>query len=678
MIVHKGNFMSEDTKQKLFDILDNLYYSWDYHSTLPVIDGFEEGWRRHPSPKSHLEDFGLHKLDELVANNSSFINESSNRLHQYLTRPIWFDKFAVENTKFEVLKTNPIAYFCMEFGLIDWLQIYSGGLGVLAGDYLKEVSDLGIPVVGVGIFYNQGYFHQRFSPEGRQLDEYLTQDPLDFPLSLVKDKLGNPLRIRIDIKDHIVYAQAWELKIGRVSLYLLDTNIDENKLQEDRMISSHLYGGDNDTRIRQEILLGIGGARLLKELDIDPSIFHMNEGHSGFLVLEIAKQLMHDKNIDFQTALKEVDAELVFTNHTLKPAGNDNFPYDLVASYLYAYCDDLNTNLEAIFELGRDDDYSSGNFSMTMLGFRHAKVSTAVSKLHGEAASKIWPKYKLLPVTNGTHVPTWLNPELNKLLEGHLGFDWALNPLEVDLNKIYDISYKDLWDMHIRRKHKLISSLNKELSLNLNPEALTIAWSRRLASYKRPDLIISDIERMKRIVNNSDRPVQILIAGKAHPRDISAVDLLQKINQELSSAINSELSQKVVVIPDYNWKLAKAMVSGSDVWLNTPFRFEEASGTSGMKACLNGVLQLTTLDGWTDEVDWTDKGFVVDHNDPVTSLHDNLEFIVAPLYFDRNHEGFNEKWVKMMIESIVLAVKNFSSTRMVKDYLDQVYSKILT
>lgn len=669
--------MSEENKQKLFDVLKNLYYSWDYRSTLPVINEFDEGWRRHPSPQSYFEDFGPHKLEEIIRDNENSINESYNRLNHYLSKESWFSRFVAKNPKFEKLNSNPIAYFCMEFGLIDWLQIYSGGLGVLAGDYLKEVSDLGIPVVGIGIFYHQGYFHQNFTPEGRQVDEYIAQDPLDYPLELVTDKLGNTLKIEFDIKDHVVYAQAWKMSIGRVPLYLLDTNIPDNKLPEDRMISAHLYGGDNDTRIRQEILLGIGGARLLKELEIDPAIFHMNEGHSGFLVLEIAKQIMHSRNIDFETAMKEVDSELIFTNHTLKPAGNDNFTYELIASYLYAYCDDLNTDLDTIFHLGRDDDYSSGNFSMTMLGFRHAKVSTAVSKLHGEAASRIWPKYRLLPVTNGTHVPTWLNPELNSILENYLGEDWASKPLELDLSRIYDIPHKELWEMHIKRKYKLINSLNKELSLYLNPDALTIAWSRRLASYKRPDLIISDIERMKRIVNNYDRPVQILISGKAHPRDVSAVDLLQKINRELSSAMNSELSQKVVVIPDYNWKLAKAMVSGADVWLNTPFRFEEASGTSGMKACLNGVLQLTTLDGWTDEVDWTDKGFIVDHNDPVTSLHDNLEFIVSPLFFDRNHEGYNDKWVKMMIESIILSIRDFSSSRMVKDYLEKVYSQVL-
>jgi len=669
--------MSAELKQQYLKILNNLYYSWDYKSELPLLEQYEEGWRRHPSPQSYLEDFGQNVLDKTLSKDETAITTAISRLDRYLAKPTWFDKYCETHSQFAQLKRNPIVYFCMEFGLVDWLQIYSGGLGVLAGDYLKESSDLGIPVVGIGLFYHQGYFHQTFTPEGRQVDEYLTQDPADFPFKLVSKIDGSPLYIEIDIKDHVVYAQAWKLQVGRVSLFLLDTNIEKNKLPEDRMISAHLYGGDNDTRIRQEILLGIGGARLLNNLNIDPSIFHMNEGHSGFLVLEIAKQIMQKRGVDFKTALEEVDSELVFTNHTLKPAGNDNFPYDLLASYLFAYTDDLNTDLETIFNLGRDDDYSNGNFSMTMLGFRHAKVSTAVSKLHGVAASKIWPKYPLLSVTNGTHAPTWLNPDLYKLLEKYLGVDFLETPLEIDFSKIFTIPANEIWATHLKRKHKLINTLNKELNLYLNPDALTVAWSRRLASYKRPDLIISDIERMKRIVNNPEKPLQILIAGKAHPQDIIAVDLLQTINQELSSAVNTELAHKVVVIPDYNWRLAKTMVSGSDIWLNTPFRFEEASGTSGMKASMNGVIQLTTLDGWTDEVAWEGKGFVVDHNDPITSLHDNLEFKVAPLFFDQNREGYNEVWVKMMKESIVLGLRDFSSSRMVRDYFEKVYSQIL-
>lgn len=669
--------MSAELKQQYLKILNNLYYSWDYKSELPLLEQYEEGWRRHPSPQSYLEDFGQNILDRTLSKDKTAITTATSRLERYLTKSTWFDKYCETHPQFAQLKRNPIVYFCMEFGLVDWLQIYSGGLGVLAGDYLKESSDLGVPVVGIGLFYHQGYFHQTFTPEGRQVDEYLTQDPADFPFKLVSKTDGSPLYIEIDIKDHVVYAQAWKLQVGRVSLFLLDTNIEKNKLPEDRMISAHLYGGDNDTRIRQEILLGIGGARLLNNLNIDPSIFHMNEGHSGFLVLEIAKQIMQKRGVDFKTALEEVDSELVFTNHTLKPAGNDNFPYDLLASYLFAYTDDLNTDLETIFNLGRDDDYSNGNFSMTMLGFRHAKVSTAVSKLHGVAASKIWPKYPLLSVTNGTHAPTWLNPDLYKLLEKYLGVDFLETPLEIDFSKIFTIPANEIWATHLKRKHKLINTLNKELNLYLNPDALTVAWSRRLASYKRPDLIISDIERMKRIVNNPEKPLQILIAGKAHPQDIIAVDLLQTINQELSSAVNTELAHKVVVIPDYNWRLAKTMVSGSDIWLNTPFRFEEASGTSGMKASMNGVIQLTTLDGWTDEVLWEGKGFVVDHNDPITSLHDNLEFKVAPLFFDQNREGYNEVWVKMMKESMVLGLRDFSSSRMVRDYFEKVYSQIL-
>lgn len=668
--------MSEEIKQQYLKVLNNLYYSWDQKVDLPLLEEFQEGWRRHPSPQSYLEDFGQNVLDNILAKHASSISTAAKRLDNYHSTQTWFDKYCETNPRFSKLRENPVAYFCMEFGLIDWLQIYSGGLGVLAGDFLKEASDMGLPVVGIGLFYHQGYFHQSFTNEGRQIDEYITQHPTDFPLELVKNSDGTPMLIEIDIKDHVVYTQAWKLKVGRVNLYLLDTNIEENKLQDDRMISAHLYGGDNDTRIRQEILLGIGGARLLHRLGIDPSIFHMNEGHSGFLVLEIAKQIMQKNGVDFQKALEEVDAELVFTNHTLKPAGNDNFPYELLASYLFAYTDDLNTDLETIFELGRDDDYSNGNFSMTTLGFRHAKVSTAVSKIHGVAAAKIWPKYPLLAVTNGTHAPTWLNPDLYKLLGKHLGDNFLENPLETDYSQIFSIPAEEIWEVHKMRKHKLINTLNKELSLYLNPDALTISWSRRLASYKRPDLIISDIARMKSIVNNSERPVQILIAGKAHPRDLAAVDLLQKMNQELSSAMNTELAHKVVVLPDYNWKLAKAMVSGSDVWLNTPFRFEEASGTSGMKAAMNGVIQLTTLDGWTDEVDWEGKGFVVDHNDPVTSLHDNLEFKVAPLFFDQNLQGYNEQWVKMMKESMFLGLKDFSTTRMVSDYIEKVYSQI--
>lgn len=669
--------MSESLKQKFLEIVDNLYYTWDHRTILPVINQYEEGWRQHPTPKSFLEDFGNNSLMKLLQEHQVEIEKSQNELEEYLHKLTWFDKYLQDHPRFQVLKTNPIAYFCMEFGLVDWLQIYSGGLGILAGDYLKEVSDLGVPVVGIGIFYHQGYFNQKFSPEGRQIDEYNAQDPEDLPFELVTNLDGTPLKIEIEVVDHIVYVQAWKLKVGRINLYLLDTNIVENTIPEDRMISAHLYGGDIDTRIRQEILLGIGGARLLKALDIDPGVFHMNEGHSGFLVLEIAKQIMQKKQVNFETALKHVDSELVFTNHTLKPAGNDVFNFDLLSKYLLTYCDDLQTNIESIFDLGKDDDYSSGNFSMTMLGFRHAKISTAVSKLHGEAAAKIWPKYPLLAITNGTHIPTWMNHDLVVLLDNYLGSNWINRPLEVNFEEILQIPHHEVWAVHEKRKHLLINTLNKELNLHLNPEALTVAWSRRLASYKRPDLIISDIERMKKIVNTKDRPLQILIAGKAHPRDTVAVDLLQKINNELSSSMNTELSHKVVVIPDYNWRLAKNMVAGADIWLNTPFRFEEASGTSGMKACMNGVLQLTTLDGWTDEVDWKDTGFVVDNENPVQSLHDNLEFIVSPLFFDKNIEGYNDTWVQMMLNSMLLALKGFSSSRMVQDYLNLVYSRIL-
>lgn len=669
--------MSEELKQKFLNVIGNLYYTWDPETSLPVIDQYEEGWIRHPSPQSFVQDFGDNSLNKILQKEEVQIHEAYDRLQDYIQRPKWFEQQVASRPQLSKLKTNPIVYYCMEFGLIDWLQIYSGGLGVLAGDYLKEASDLGIPVIGIGIFYHHGYFHQRFDENGRQIDEYLSQDPSDMPLELVRDEEGNVIKIPITIKDHVVMIRAWKLQVGEVPLYLLDTNFQDNKLQADRMITAHLYGGDKDTRIRQEILLGIGGTRLIEKLGIDPAIFHMNEGHSGFLTLEIASTLMKKFNIGFREAIDRAHEELVFTNHTLKTAGNDTFDFELISSYLSPYCDELNTSIEEIFSLGKDDVYANGDFSMTILGFRHAKVSNAVSELHSKAAANTWPDHPLIPVTNGTHAQTWTCDPLIKLLERYLGAKWYQNPFDVDYSKILTIPHNELWTIHKSQKHRLINSLNKELHLNLNPDALTVSWSRRLASYKRPDLIISDIERMKSIVNDRHRPVQILISGKAHPKDTSAIDLLQRINQELSSAMNTELQHKVVVIPDYNWRLAQNMMAGSDVWLNTPFRYEEASGTSGMKACMNGVLQLTTLDGWTDEVNWDGIGFVIDNDDPVKSLHDSLEFKIAQIYFDQNYDGFNPVWVEMMLKSMELSLSRFSSSRMLQDYIDKVYTQVL-
>ncbi|MEI7579343.1 MAG: alpha-glucan family phosphorylase [bacterium] len=661
-----------EIKAKFEYLLDNLWYTWNPHFILPIIDLYGDGWRKNSAPKEFISQFGVKRLEQILGDNAQGISDSFRLFQHYLHQTKWFGNYA-EQSFYQKLHQHPIAYFSLEFGLVDWLQIYSGGLGVLAGDYLKEASDLGVPVVGVGIFYHEGYFHQDFGEYGEQLERYLNQDPVDYPLELVTDTEGNQLNIMVEVAGHQVFIRAWKLKVGAVPLYLIDTNYDKNKNWDDRMITGHLYGGDEDTRIRQEIVLGIGGARLLKAIQIEPSLYHMNEGHSGFLVLEEASQFVKT-GYNFSEAVTKAANKLVFTNHTLKQAGNDVFSHDLITKHLGSYTDDLNTDLESIFNLGKDDQYANGKFSMTTLGLRHARISNSVSILHGMAAKKLWPEYTLHPVTNGVHMPTWVSPEIHDILDKFVGESWHYPEISVDLSKILAIPAQAIWQAHLVRKTKLITSLNNELGLGLDPDALTIAWSRRLASYKRPDLITQDIERLKKVVNYPNRPVQILIAGKAHPKDTLGKEILQKMNAALNIP---EFRNKVVIIPGYNWQLARRMTSGADIWLNTPYRFEEASGTSGMKACANGVLQLTTKDGWTDEIDWFKKGWVISEDNSIQSLFDTLEFQIMPLFFDAHPGEPNQYWVEMMLNSMLLVLQNYSTTRMWKDYLEKIYKQVV-
>lgn len=670
--------MPNQLHDKFNSLLENLWYTWNPRKSLPIIDLYGDGWRKNLTPMSFISDYGEARLNELLESRKHDIDSSYDMLNRYFKTTTWFETKFKEDPALGRLFYNPIAYFCLEYGLVDWLQIYSGGLGVLAGDYLKEASDLGVPMIGVGIFYHEGYFHQDFAEDGGQLERYIHQDPRDYPMELVRNHEGDPLHVSVIIDGHDVFIRAWKLNVGRVELLLLDTNFDENELWEDRMITAHLYGGDQDTRIRQEIVLGIGGARILEKMQIDPSLYHMNEGHSGFLALEVAKQYIQKEDLSFQDGLEKARAKLAFTNHTLKAAGNDIFPYLLLEKYLSPYTEDLRTDINTIFEIGKDYKHGQDGFSMTISGLRNAKISNAVSILHGQAAKNIWPDYELVPVTNGVHVPTWISPEIYKVLVKYLGNDWHERNGDVDYSQVQHIEANELWHAHAVRKNKLVNALNKALDLNLSSNALTIAWSRRLTAYKRPDLIISDLERLKRIVNDNDKPVQILIAGKAHPRDTIGKEVLQHMNYQLSKVCRDDLYSKVVIIPSYNWQLARYMVAGADVWLNTPFRYEEASGTSGMKACLNGVLQFTTLDGWTDEVDWSDKGWVISEENASGSLHDLLEYQIAPMYFDMNLEGYNEEWIKRMKNSMQLVLENYSMTRMMKQYLEEIYRPILS
>lgn len=661
------------TEQKFDQSIRNLWYTWNSHHILPVIDLYGGGWRKNNPPTKYSSLFGQKHFHKVLETKGWEIDQNLRLMRDYQARhETWFSKFCEEpaHAIAKKLYTNPIAYFCMEYGLIDWLQIYSGGLGILAGDFIKQASDMGVPMIGIGIFYHQGYFHQDFDENGYQQETYLEQDPHDYPMQLVQDNEGKPLEVSIEIIDHDVWVRAWRLRVGITDLLLLDTNFERNERYEDRMISAHLYGGDNDTRIRQEILLGIGGPRMLKAIGVTPAIYHMNEGHSGFLVLEMARRYIEEQGMEFHQAIKMVDDQLLFTNHTLKQAGNDIFEYGLLQKFFNTYLDNLHTNFDEVFNLGRDQLYAEGKFSMTLLGLRNATVSNAVSKLHGQAAKKLWPDYHLAAVTNGVHMPTWVSPEIHRLLDKYVGENWHYPEYEVDYYKVMDIPDQELWQAHLIRKQKLLSSISSEVNIDLNPDALTIAWARRFASYKRPDLIMHDMDRLAEIVGKGEYPIQILLTGKAHPKDTIGKTLLQQLWQNFQ---RPEFKNKVVLIPGYNWQLARRMVSGADVWLNTPYRYEEASGTSGMKAAANGVLQFTTLDGWTDEVDWDNIGWVIAEEDPAESLYNTLANEICPLYCHNCQHTERSEWVSRMKKSMIIALQDYSSGRMMRQYLTDLY-----
>lgn len=662
-------------REKFEILLDNFWYTWNPHYIMPIIEMYGDGWRKNVPPEALIASYGKEKVNQILAEKSQELSANLDLFRKYFERSTYFEERSKSDSILAKLDKNPIAYFCMEYGLVDWLQIYSGGLGILAGDYMKTTSDMGVPVVGVGIFYHQGFFHQDFTPDGRQVENYIHQDPMDFNMELVKDKTGKQITVDLMLEDRIVKVRAWKQQVGRNQLLLLDTNFEDNQEWEDRLITGYLYGGDLENRIRQELVLGIAGTRFLAELNIKPAIYHMNEGHSGFLVLERTRQIMLESNLNFNQAIEQAGQTLVFTNHTLKQAGNDIFDYLLFNRYLRPYTTDLKIDIQALFELGNDQIYSQGGFSMTIFGLRHAKISNAVSKIHAIAAEKLWREYPLIPVTNGVHMPTWVSTEIHKLLDEYLDANWHEGRLDLDFTKILNIPKTMIWQAHMQRKEKLIQGLNKELGLNLRTDVLTLAWSRRLTQYKRPELLISDINRLKSIVSNSKYPVQILIAGKSHPKDTIGKQILQKLNQSFE---NDDFNNKIEIIPGYNWQLARRMVSGADIWLNTPFRYEEACGTSGMKAAANGVVQFTTLDGWTDEVDWYQKGWVIDENDSAESLYATLQNKIAPLFYDMNDQGFNNDWVTIMQNSIMLALRSFSGERMIRDYIDYVYKPVLS
>ncbi len=600
-----------------------------------------------------------------------------------------------------------VAYFSLEFGLHESIRLYSGGLGVLAGDHLKAASDLGIPLVAVGLFYNQGYFEQCLTRDGWQQEQYADAEIPDLPMKLARNAAGEKVSISIPLPHGRLHARVWDLKVGGISLILLDANIAENP-PELRAITSRLYGGGEEQRLRQELLLAIGGMRALIALGIEPEVCHMNEGHAAFLSIARVEHLMKSRSLDLSAACEVVAHSNVFTTHTPVPAGNETFPLPLVEEYLRPLENETGVPVQRVVEWGRAPGDVTSPLSMTILGLRMSHQSNAVSRLHGDVArgmwKHVWPgkvrdEIPIGHVTNGVHAPSWLAPEMLTLLQHHIGPDWEQAvELPAKLSRIDAIPDEEIWRVHeqararlLRRtrsfyEHQLLrqNATQSELAIArsvLDPQALTIGFARRAASYKRATLILRDPERLESILNDSKRPVQIIFAGKAHPADEYGKDFIKQV---VHFTRRTGSQKKVLFLENYNIGMARTLVQGVDVWLNTPRRRMEASGTSGMKAALNGVLNWSILDGWWCEGYAKDCGWAVgngeeydDDNfaDEVESaaLYRVLEDEIAPTFYDRREGGDPTRWIAMMKACLRMSLGFFTTRRMVAEYRDYFY-----
>ena len=592
-----------------------------------------------------------------------------------------------------ITSEHPVAYFCAEFGVHNSLPLYSGGLGILAGDHLKSASDLRLPLVAVGLLYRYGYFRQRLRNDGWQEEHYGETHPNDLPLTLVKDVDDKPLRIEVLIRDRNVLAQVWRAAVGRVTLYLLDTNIPEN-VETDRWVTGHLYGGDRETRIVQEMLLGIGGVRLLRKLGVTPHVFHLNEGHSAFLTLELAREVIQSERRSWSEAVDIVRRQCVFTTHTPVAAGNDEFDATLVTRVFgVSYPRELGLTEEEFLALGRvEPDNKTERYGLTPLAIRMCRSTNGVSRKHGEVSRALWQKLypgKTVPdvpithVTNGVHVPTWISPLLRWIFEKYMGQDWDAKLLDQSAwhDAVARITDEDLWFVHSQLKERLVAFVQTRVpQTTFDPSALTIGFARRVAGYKRWALLLTDRERLLRLMGNEERPVQFIFAGKAHPQDEGSKKVLQQLAQW---KYDSAVSRCAVFLEDYDQEIARQLVQSVDVWLNVPRRPQEASGTSGQKVAMNGGLNFSILDGWWLEGYDGTNGFAIGNGTDAgeveridaadaESLYRVLEQDVVPLYYNRD-QGLPRQWIAMMRRAILTLAPQFNSNRMVEEYARKIY-----
>jgi starch phosphorylase len=600
---------------------------------------------------------------------------------------------------------GPVAYFSAEFALHQSLPIYAGGLGVLAGDHCKEASDLGIPLIGVGFMYPQGYFHQTVSPEGWQQETYERLNWAEAPIEPAVTPDGQPCVVAVPLGNRSVLAAVWRVRLGRVKLYLLDTDLEENA-PWDRELSARLYGGDRETRIQQEIILGIGGVRALKALGSAPTVWHLNEGHAAFVVLQRIRDLI-EQGESFEAALAEVRRTTVFTTHTPVPAGHDAFPFSLVETHLAGAWGTLGSYRDAFFALGEYDNGSGSLFNMTALALRTAGATNAVSQLHGQVTrdmwGPIWPgvtedRRPVRAITNGVHVPTWLASEITTLFDTHLPAGWREHHDDPAIwQKIMDIPDEELWAARNALRNYLFTFIRERARLRwkeehvsaarvvaagtlLDPNALTLGFARRFTGYKRPELIFRNPERLLAILNASRRPVQIVFAGKAHPADETGKHHLQQVYRR---AIDPMFGGRIAFIDDYDLHVAHFLVQGCDVWLNNPRKPLEASGTSGMKASINGVPHLSIGDGWWAEGYTGDNGWLIDPGmagdqdamdaADAETLYELLEREIVPTFYDRDRDGIPHRWLNVVRRAMVSVTPRFSARRMVKQYAEDVY-----
>lgn len=686
-------------------IAHNLWWTWEPEAIELFRRINPELWRetRH-NPVKMLGTLQQSRLEELLADDGflAHLRRIEEKLQDYMAGKTWYEKSRHGG------HSARIAYFSMEFGLHESLPLYSGGLGVLSGDHLKSSSDLGIPLIGVGLLYSQGYFRQYLNIEGWQQEIYPQNDFYNMPLHLERNLNGAPLLISLEMAGKPVYAHIWHIQVGRVPLYLLDTNLEDNTW-EDRKITAQLYGGDQEMRIRQELLLGIGGLRALRLMEIEPTVCHINEGHSAFLTLERIRTLMEEKGLQFSEAKELVSAGTVFTTHTPVQAGIDHFAPELVEKYLGAYYRLLGLAREDFLGLGRQNPKNPNEtFCMAVLALKLSGHSNGVSKLHGEVSRKMWKNLwpelpeehlPLTSITNGVHTRSWLSDEMASLLIRYLGTRWRDDPTDFGIwRKIGLVPDAELWRSRERCRERLVAFARRRLKEHLrkvgatpkeiskadevlDPEILTLGFARRFATYKRGTLLLRDLERLAAIVNNPSRPLQIIFSGKAHPADFEGKELIRQIQQ---ISLDERFHHRILFIEDYDLAVARRMVQGVDVWLNTPRRPLEASGTSGMKVAFNGGLNMSVLDGWWPEGYRGDNGWAIgsgevyddlDYQNDVESraIYDLLEKEVVPLFYDRGADDIPRGWLARIKASLESLCPLFSNERMVQEYTDRFY-----